>query len=159
MSHSSPRFLAGGRILFRIRTAKPDTSGIYATSLANPREIVKLLTTNSGFVYAAGHLLWLRGSTLVAQRFDPERLQLSGEPTAVADPVGLTAFAGMNAAAAGEVLLYGSQSNMQAQLTWFDHSGKVTGTLGEIEGLSTFRLSPDGRRVVSVRQSGGADNL
>jgi hypothetical protein len=39
------------------------------------------------------------------------------------------------------------------RLSWFDRSGNALGTLGSPEqsGLSTFTLSPDGRRVAAER--------
>ncbi|MFN0104783.1 MAG: protein kinase domain-containing protein [Bryobacteraceae bacterium] len=158
LSHTQPRILPGGRILFRVRSAKPENSGIYVTSLANPKEIVRLASA-SGSMYAAGHLLWLSGTSLMAQRFDPDRLQLSGEPTPVTDPVGITEFGTLNAAAGGGILLYANQSGNEAQLTWFDPAGNAPGTLGQPTTLGPFRLSPDGRRVVTSRQSDGVSGL
>ena len=76
-------------MLFHVLAAKPEDTGIYAARLDHPREHVRLVAADRNAVYAAGHLLWRRGSTLVAQRFDPDRLELSGEPRPVTDPVGV----------------------------------------------------------------------
>ncbi len=166
IAYRYPQLLPGGRILFHM-LGKPEQTGIYATSLANPRERVRLVAGNAG-VYAAGHLLWLRGSTLVAQRFDPERLKLSGEPKPIADPVGVGGFGRMMVAASSIGLMVHARSSV-AQLTWVDRAGQtagsatnpsaknnVSGILGEPGGYVTFRVSPDGRRVAVARSTAGA---
>ena len=164
-SHRWPQVLPDGRILFQV-VGKPEQAGIYAMSLANPRERVRLVATSGQGLYAAGHLLWLRGSTLVAQRFDPERLTLSGEPRPVADPVGTSVFGGMTVAASSSGLLVHGRAGGR-QLSWVDREGKATGsaintlrsTMGEPGDYFTFRVSPDGRRVAGSRASGSGRDL
>ena len=156
-AHRGPQLLPGGRILFLV-DGKPEQAGIYAASLANVRDAVRLVSTDSSGVYAAGHLLWLRGSTLVAQRFDPQRLKLSGEPRPVADPVGTDVSGRMVASASsGGLLVHGRWS--EAQLTWLDRAGKAVSTLGQPGVYFSFRISPDGRRVVVSRRSGSGGDL
>jgi len=149
VSHAHPQLLPGGRaVLFFVDAAKPEDTGAYAARLDNPREHVRLVATDRHAVFAAGHLLWRRGSTLVAQRFDPERLQLSGDSRPVTGPVADDGEIGMAlAASAGGVLLYGTSGTLQRQLTWFDRTGKAAGTLGPAGAYGVFALSTDGRRV------------
>lgn len=163
--HRWPQLLPGGRILFLV-SGKPEQSGIYAASLANPRDRVRLVAASGQGVYAAGHLLWLRGSTLVAQRFDPERLELSGEPRPVADPVGSGALGRMLVAASasisgGGLLVHGRAGGLQ--LGWVDRAGKAAppggGELGRPGDYLNFRVSPDGRRVAVSRTSDGGYDL
>jgi len=158
LDHLQPQMLPGGRILFRVRSAKPNNSGIYLTSLANPKETIRLVSADSSGLYADGHLLWLRGSTLMAQRLDGDRLQLSGEPTPVAVPAGATGFGYLTAAAERGVLFYATPFGGR-QFIWFDHAGKPAGTLGQPGSVLMFRLSPDGRRVLSRRRSEGGFNF
>jgi hypothetical protein len=152
--------LPGGRILFHV-AGKPEVAGISAISLANPRERVRLVASGRSGVYAAGHLLWLRGPTLVAQRFDPERLKLSGEPRPIADPVGASTLGGILAAASsGGLLVYGRAGG--TQLSWLDRGGEAPrsggSALGQPGDYFSFRLSPDGRRgVVAMGSAGGSD--
>ena len=66
-----------------------DTSGenaIYLGELGSTDRRL-LLHARSNVVYASGHLLYVRGRQLVAQRFDPKRLTFDGEATTVADGV------------------------------------------------------------------------
>ncbi len=159
--HHWPQVLPGGRILFYV-TGMPEQAGIYAIAPTNPKERVRLVATSSSGVYAAGHLLWLRGSMLVVQPFDPERLKLSGEPRPVADPVGKGGSGGIFAAASSNGLLVHARTG-GAQLSWLDHEGKDTGsaksTMGEPGDYRTFRVSPDGRRVAASRASGSGRDL
>jgi len=156
-AHRWAQVLPGGRILFQV-TGKPEVAGIYATSVANPRERVRLVATNGNGVYAVGHLLWLRGSTLVAQRFEPERLQLSGEPRPVADPVGTVAVGRMLLAASPNgLLVHGRLSS--SQLAWLDRAGKAVRSLGQPGDYFSLRVAPDGRRVAVVRPSSTGHDL
>jgi Tol biopolymer transport system component len=90
----------------------------------------------------------------MAQRFDPDRLQLSGEPQPVADPVGGIPTAGqMTLAASPAGVLFYSLAASNRQLTWLDKEGKRLGTLGEPGAYFNVGLSPDGRRAVVTRAS------
>ena len=156
-SHRWPQVLPGGRILFYVE-GKPERAGIYVISLANPREGRRLVASKGAGVYAAGHLLWLRGSTLVAQRFDPERLTLSGEPSPIADPLSTGMFNEMAAAASSNGLLVHGRTG-RAQLTWVERTGKAVGTLGESGNYLAFRVSPEGRRVAVGRASASGSDV
>jgi Tol biopolymer transport system component len=159
--HDWPQVLPGGRILSSI-SGKPEVAGIYAISLADSRESARLVATSSNGLYAAGHLLWLRGSTLVAQRFDPERLKLSGEPRPIADPVGASGFGRVLVAASSSGLLVHGVGG-GTQLSWLDRAGQAAqsgaAALGQPGDYHTFRVSPDGRRVAASRASGDGSDL
>ncbi len=149
-AHYWPQALPNENFLYLAQSAKPDGSGVFAASLANPNNRVRLVSTDTNAVYASGYLLWMRGTTLMAQRFDPKKLRLSGEPSPVADPVGKSAITGrMNVAASSNGLLLYSASGSN-QLTWLDSSGKPQGTLGDPNDYVIFRISPDGRRIAAA---------
>jgi hypothetical protein len=154
-----PQLVPGG-FLYVARSSTPGNSGIFAASWARPDEPVKLLDVESNALYAQvgsqGYLLWLRGPTLTAQKFDPAARKLSGEPHPVADPVagGTTVGFGSLASASGSVLAYIGSSPV-GQFIWMDRAGKPLGTVGDPGGYTSFRLSPDGRRVATIRASLG----
>ena len=163
--HRWPQILPDGRFLYAVQSEKPEYTGVYAASFAKPGERVRLLATDTNAVYAPGaggkgYLLWLRGTTLFAQEFDPGALKLAGEPHAVADPVAKIVLTGEAhvAASANGVLLY-SSSNLSSQFTWLDRAGKPQGAVGDPGEYATFRLSPDGRRVAAARDAAGATDL
>src|SRR5262249_36999074 len=107
-----------------------------------------------------GYLLTLRGATLVAQKFDPGSLKLSGEPVPVADPVGdLAGVNQISAAVSGNgTLLYDPIGDL-SQFTWLDRGGKRVPAAAEVGTYRTFRVSPDGHRVVTSRDHGEENDL
>ena len=149
-----PQMLPGRKVLYFEATPKPETTGIYATSLDKPGEQVQLATTSSSALYAntgSGRhfVLWLRGSTLVAQEMHPGSLKL-GEPYPLVDPVGsLNGVTNVSASDNG-VLIFGA-SNMLSQFSWLDRTGKVVRKVGEPAEYNSFRLTADGGRVVVSR--------
>jgi Tol biopolymer transport system component len=163
-SHRWPQALPGGRFFYSALSDMPENTGIYLASLSKPGERVRVLTTDTNALYAAGgdgksYLLWLRGGTLVAQEFDQVAGRLAGEPQRVADPVAKVGLVGeMNVAVSAGVVLY-SAFNTFNQFIWLDRAGKPLGVVGEPAQYSTFRLSPDGRRVVASRDRPGATDL
>jgi eukaryotic-like serine/threonine-protein kinase len=119
----------------------------------------RLLPTLFGATYEAsdnsgpGHLMFLRDGVLMAQDFDAAKLELHGEPAAVADRVG-SAYETGHFSSTPSVLVYRGQAPLSDfQLTWFDAQGKMIGKVGDPEGILTPRLSPDGSRVAYERFS------
>ena len=88
----------------------------------------------------------------MAQRFNPDRLELSDEPLPVAERVAdpdPTALAFFSVSANG-VLAHWIVGPPSTQLVWFDREGKRLGTVGS-PGDDHPRLSPDGNRVAVQR--------
>ena len=103
-----------------------------------------------------GYLLFAREHALMAQPFDPGRLQTTGDAFPIAEQVD-SASAGRTenqfSASQNGVLVYisGSGGGGNVQLTWFDRSGKSTGTLGAPGGVNWGAISPDGKTVAVDR--------
>ncbi len=160
--HMWPQFLSGGHFLYFSVSENSSDTGIYVASLTKPDEAIRILITDSNAVFAKGvrgntYLLWRRNGTLVAQEFDATSLKLTGELTAIADPVDSGYSYRIEADASGSgVLLYRSSGNHR-QLTWVDSSGRPIGTVGEPGLVRNFALSPDGRRIVLARNTSGPD--
>ena len=131
--HTWPQFFPDGRkFLYYVSTGKQESSGIYAGSI-DSKERRYLLSANSNAAYAPprggepGYLLFARGTTLVAQPFDHEKLRLSGESVPVAENLGY--YEGFRIAdfsvSPNGVLAYGSGIVYPlTQLIWFDRGGK-----------------------------------
>jgi Tol biopolymer transport system component len=149
--HMGPHFLPDGfRFLFSA-IGGPDDNGIYIGALdgsVSPR----LTGADGDAVFLpTGWLLWVRTGALVAQRLDPARLALTGGLLTLADGV-QTDFrrrSGVSAADNG-LVAYRTGGGSRRQLTWFDRSGSVQGTLGDADGpgLAYPSLTRDGRAVV-----------
>jgi serine/threonine protein kinase len=149
-AHRWPWFLPDGRHFLFLGVAAGGTShgSIRIGSLDSP-EIQTLMEADSGAVYAQSHLLFLRGSTLMAQPFDPKALRLTGEAAPIAPQVQSSQdWAAFSASNNGE-LVYAAGSAAARQLTWFDRSGKRIGSLGEPADMTRLFLSPD-RKSLTV---------
>ena len=156
-SHRWPHFLPDGRrFLYFARSAQADQSGVFVASLEAPANRKRLVGSTSNAAYAAtgsrgaGHLLFLRERTLMAQAFDLARLEPAGEPFLVAgqvSPATPTMAAGFSVSEGG-VLAYGVLSaGLIGQLAWFDRSGRRIQAIGQTGTLFFQRLSPDQKRV------------
>ncbi len=152
-SHRWPHFLPDGRhFLFTARSDVGENTGIYVGSLGS-KEKRWLLAAQSNAVYAPpGYLLFARERTLMARRFDANRLQLSGEAFAVAPDVGHfteSASALFSVSADGAVLTYQTPVTRMSRLTWFDRAGMNLGSVGPEGDFTQPRLAPNGNRWLS----------
>jgi Tol biopolymer transport system component len=162
-SHRHPRFLPDGRhFLFLARGGTEDLSTLMLGSIdeSSLREIVK---TPTNAEYSAGRLLFTRGDTLMAQPFDLDRLELSGEATPLVEGILSVSGAALAIFSVSDngLLAYNSgELNPEVPLEWRDRSGNLLSTIGGPATFGTIALSPDGRQVMSVIfDSGGGGNL
>jgi eukaryotic-like serine/threonine-protein kinase len=118
---------------------------------------------------ATGHLLYMRRGTLMVQRFDPHRLELSGTPIALLDNVmqALGAYNAGDETAAGQfavsengTLVYlsgGVYPPRSTELVWVERDGAVTPVPGDARGYLSPRISPDGGRIAYAVRTTGRD--
>jgi Tol biopolymer transport system component/tRNA A-37 threonylcarbamoyl transferase component Bud32 len=154
-SHRWPKFLPDGRhyICFT-NSSKPSNLAIAVGSLDSP-ELRILTRADSAPGYSPpGFLLFARGTTLMAQSFNPSSFRLSGDPIPVASDMhivgistGPTGAAQFTVSANG-TLVYQTGGEQPEQLAWFDRSGKSLGLVGPPGAVNSPDLSPDGRRAV-----------
>ena len=101
-----------------------------------------------------GRLLWARSDALVAQPLDLSTRTLTGEVSVVATGVGFDGVTNQigGSAALDGLVAYRTSGSTRRQLKWFDRSGKVLGSLGEITNSAFIvRLSPDDQHVLVTR--------
>jgi eukaryotic-like serine/threonine-protein kinase len=163
--HEFPKLLPDGRhfLYFRYSTT-PGNNGIYVGAMdAKPSEQSSkpLLVNDTDPEYyvpsadsSNGYLLFYREGTVLAQAFNPNKLELSGDPAPVAEQVGIYGgLYGFFSASTNGVLTYVSgNTNGNVQLTWFDRQGKNLGNIGEPDFFRTLALSPDGK-LAAVNRS------
>jgi Tol biopolymer transport system component len=146
----APQFLPDGRhYLVGVFGATLEQSGVYVGTLGTPDRRLVLHSVSWAVFAPQGNLLFLREGTLFAQRFDPGRLELSGDPERLVDGVYVASFRHPTAWAAGDTLVFVSGTPQRAQFTWFDRTGRELGRVGDPVQPITFDLSPDGTRVVA----------
>jgi hypothetical protein len=165
LAYRWPLILPEGHFLYSVEGINPEVTGVYAASLSNPAQRVKVVTTASKPAYVSApdgkkYLLWTRGTTLLAQQFDPNTLRLVGEEQAIADAPNGTSESEMHVAASNDGLLLYGTFRSAAQFAWWDRTGKPLRDVGRpLNDVRMFRLSPDGRNIVVQQMSGGVSDL
>ncbi|HXI62633.1 MAG TPA: protein kinase [Pyrinomonadaceae bacterium] len=146
-----PQFLPDGRhyLFFKGGSAKIGTRAVMVGSL-DSQEAKAILATDFVPLYAKpGYLLFRRDAKLMAQKFDADRIELSGDPFPVAEQIGFDGLTYQTLVSASDqgVLAYQSLGAGKTQLVWFDREGKRLGVLGPPGDYSDLSLSPDDRRL------------
>src|SRR5262245_2617366 len=148
-THRSPYFLQDGRHYLYWVGGK---NQILVGSLDSEKTQVVTDGTSSA-IYASGHLLFLRESTLLAAPFDPARLVIIGEAVPVADHVLMVTGEprGVFTAADNGTLVYQTaDSDTALSLAWFDRSGRRLSTVAEVGDARNLILSPNGGFAIAV---------
>jgi eukaryotic-like serine/threonine-protein kinase len=149
-----PEFLPDSEhVLFQVRNVDPNRRGIYVASVSGDRSrLRRLVGSDWSAHYGSGHLLFLDGSTLMAQPFDVTRLELSGTPGVVARGVGgsSTAYGAFSVSATG-VLAYTGGLSTQSELRWVDRTGRAGDPIAPKGDYVDLSLSPDQSRVAYSR--------
>jgi Tol biopolymer transport system component len=163
-----PQFLPGGnRVVYVANDAKSGAVHALAGDYLGSKPTL-LMETESRVQYAPprhpgepGYLLFLRGASLLAQVFDPEGLELSGEPLPIAQNLvfyGSTLSANFSVSGNGVLVYQAGYPN--SELKWYDRTGKDLGVIGRpATHWGNVRLSRDGKRVAATiwsADTGGA---
>jgi hypothetical protein len=114
--------------------------------------------------YASGHLLYLREHTLMAQRFDPDELDLDGEAFPIVDSVALinvaTAQAVFSASSNGVLAYQGGELSEEKILRWRSRDGKLLEDIGDPAQFEDFvELSPTGDTAAVEIREGEGENI
>jgi serine/threonine protein kinase len=152
-----PQMLPHGRFFYTSGTSG-QKAAVFGAPFDHPAASVEILKEDAAPVYAPrageigkrgdGFLLWIRGTTLLAQAFDPNTMRLAGESRVLADPA-------WTVAVSPSLLLYDPAPAM-TQLAWVDRNGKVLQLVGDPAPFGYTAMSPDGSRVVvTVSTNGG----
>src|SRR5262249_41242103 len=122
---------------------------IYISSLDNAKDRRLLRNSPSTAAYAApAHVLFAQEGTLMAQRLDVSKLQLTGDAFPVADHVGIyNAVNGAFSVSTLGVIAYSFGSTAGRQLSWLDRAGKVIEKVGPSMAYADVALSPDQKRA------------
>ena len=168
-NHRQPHFLPDGKHFLYVSNNDDDTKdAIFAGSL-HSTESKLVLNAGSKATYVpptswhtGGYLLFVRESTLMAQAFDADRIEPTGDPFPIAEEIdsGGNRHVGDFSASENGLLTYrrGGVSN-ETQLVWMDRdSGKRSGAVAEPGAYEMPRLSPDGSKLAVARTDTQTDN-
>ncbi len=161
---TSPWFLPDGQHFLFYAVGSPDAAGVYVASLDTP-QAQRIVDAYTAAVYDSqgGHLLFLRGGTLFAQRFDTVMLKVTGESFPVAERVdggGYPGIAGFSVSTNGK-LAYGVGAAISSgvQMAWLDRQGKQSELVAPLANYRGLDLAPDGKRIVAHRHDGTGGDI
>jgi Tol biopolymer transport system component len=165
-THGFPSFLPDGQhfLYLRLGPSGGETNGTYVGALdAKPAEqpSKRIVATEfeSAYVPPAGgaqlgRVLFRRERTLLVQTFDHRTFELVGEAVSVAEQLRTLLAIGSFSASTTAVLVYQTGANdTDSQLTWFDRTGTVRGTVGERGNIVSVALSPNGAHSAVSRRT------
>ena len=149
-SHRLPWFLPDDRHYLFVATAAADPSKtvIYVGDLQS-KERRKVLQAHSPAMYvSSGHVLFARDRTVMVQPFDLSKLQLSGEPVAIAEQIDFfqnSLVAQFSASQIGSLAFTSGMQKQQVQLAWLDRTGQNRELVGAPYEGNVVAISPDGK--------------
>ena len=147
-----PVFLPDGRHYLFLTSKNLEDRLPHAVHVASldSVETRELVPTTASVAYTdPGYLLFRRGLALMAQRFDPQALELRGTAQRVADDTGYNAitYQGLFSASAAGVVAYQSAAP-GSQLEWVDRDGHRLSVAAAPADYSTVCLTANDTRVV-----------
>jgi eukaryotic-like serine/threonine-protein kinase len=167
-AHHHPTFLPDGRRFLYLRAARPESnSGIYVGSIdrePSQQSPQRLIATTFGPVFflpsqddELGFLFFMRDGSLMAQRFDPVTLTLSGDTQQVAAGVGWFIDRALFWVSPNRTIVYGGGLPvLESQLAWVDRGGQVLRTIGAPSVFTGVARAPAGNKAVFVRLDAGS---
>ncbi len=141
-----------------------DDARIEAVSLATGERHVLVEQSSSAQYLAGGPLVFARGGSLYAVRFEPRALRTEGAPVLVLQGVATDVSSGAVhfALSASGSILYASgdlSAGMMRRPTWVDRAGVTAPTGLEPGRHAQMNLSPDGQRVATLTSVGQAGDM
>ncbi len=153
--HIFPSALPGGHaLLFTIVSPNDSDENIAVLDIDSGR-YKRLLRGRRAEYLPNGHLLYLDGTVVRAVRFDDTKLEIVGDPVAVADQ-GLSATIDFAVARNGTLAYIpsGAGESSSRSLVWVDRSGRQTPVAMPFRRYGVARISPDGTQaVVDIREN------
>ena len=150
-SHRWPSFLPDGKhFLYWSRNSRAGEPSLLYVGELGTLESKVLMKSETMAIYASGHLLFLRGQTLMAQPFNPSRLELIGEPVPMAEHVavnGASVRAMFSASNTGTLIYQAGDPSGGWNLVWRGRDGKQISAVPQSGRYLGPRLSPDGTKV------------
>ncbi len=163
--HLAPHFLPGGQQFLFLSNGSEAAMWLGSLDGRPPRRIAGFTAgSDSAAQYLApGWLIRVRQNILVAQKFDPNKGQLSGDAIQVARDVGVdpNTLTGRFSVSALGAMAWRTGGEAHRQLTWFDRTGRNAGPFGGLDESTLLHpeLSPDGRRAGVTRGAVGSGDV
>jgi len=163
-NYSQPSLLPDGRhVLYTVNESWQGgtNSGIFVASVDGEDEKQLLPVLSNARYVAPGYLVYARDGSLRAQKFDLERLELSGDPILLMEDVQYMGLYQSHIFSLSDngLLAYAEGTGvLTRQLTWVDRRGVILGMVGEPGNYFSPRLSRDGKRIAYDQSEATTDS-
>ena len=157
-THRWPWFLPDGKHFLYVAITEAGAGGIYRGSLDDVVARKFVVSSRSSIAATADALIYGRGTSAVAQKFNSRTGEVSGSPVPILDGVATTERLSMNLAVSRNGTLVGQRGAgfVASRLIWIDRNGSNPRAITGPGLFFTPRISHDGRRV-AVDRSNPAD--
>jgi serine/threonine protein kinase/Tol biopolymer transport system component len=165
----APEFTPDGMaVLFHKRSLKEQIDRIVVLDLQTRQQRVLVEDGVAPKYVSSGHLVFARGTTLMAIPFDTKLLNVTGTPVAVQEgiqhPRPFASSAPDYALSSNGTLIYVPEPTSEPSAVapvWVDRVGREIGPItgAPIFGLAIVRLSPDGKRLLALSDLSGDNDL
>jgi Tol biopolymer transport system component len=154
-SHRWPVFLPDGRHFLYSVVRNVDAVDIRVGDIESG-ETTQLAQSDSEAAYvrtpAGDYLLFTRQATLLAQAFDVDALQVTGEPTPVTEEALIRGArpgdgSSFSVSASGVIAYRPGGAVVERELVWTDRAGKSLGSVGARGLYEHLDLAPDAKRI------------
>jgi serine/threonine protein kinase len=151
VGHGWPQFLPDGRhLLYYAANRDSAKRATYVQELGSSARTLIMHNPLRAEWSQPGCLLFNRDGALFAQRMDPKKYQLTGEPELVVDEVNSNASSRAAHSVSGNVLVYRRGSTTRSgPLTWYARDGKLLGVVGKPGEFRSVLLAPDEKSVAA----------
>lgn len=147
-----PRQLLPRGLLLAIDYAPSDQA--VSILLAADRNVRQLIGHAAGGQYLpTGHLIFDQSGNLMAVPFDPDRLQMKGQPVVVIPDVAQDRYAGLqdDVSDTGTLVYFRGSVVHPRRPVWVDLEGRVTPTSLPVGRYRLLDLAPDGHTLLLTR--------
>lgn len=153
-TYIAPSFLPGERaVLMSINNGTDERVAALDLDTGEIKTLVEGGVQNPRYA-ATGHVVYARGTTLMAVPFDPDELAVTGEPVTVQQGIrqpGAGTAADFAISASGTLAYVpGTDEVAKSEVVWVDRDGRISENALSEPIAQPFdpRLSPDGGRLV-----------
>ena len=159
-THRWPVFLPDGRrFLYLSNEGGPPSGWSVRAGSLDSTDSDFVLEARSNAAYYDGHLLFVRDGTLLAQRFDPKDLKVTGDAVPLADQVrsdAVMAYSVFSVSGEGTLVYEIGAAGGGSRMVWLNRDGTERAVLGKPTSHTYIwpQISPDGKRVAATVTDG-----
>jgi Tol biopolymer transport system component len=146
VGHRQPFVLPTGAVLFTSFAGNPPAARVEVVTPSDGGRRVLIQNASAAF-YARQHVIFARGSALLAVPFDLEEVAVSGAERTILPDVATRAGFPIAAVAANGTIAYLPRRAATARLLWVTRTGVETPINDTPRNYIGPRISPDGRKI------------